>query len=240
MNKTAASKFRWFLRGFAGGFILLAALNALSWFFRSDGWSDLCGATLFEHTEAIGFPFEIWREGLGYKGGLMVDLPSLGINFAISLTIAVIAGLIAVRLSNQIEAMLPEEQTSNAGFRLTFSVRGLLIVTTLIAIAIGLTQSLGPSPWLLGTIYFAGPLTLILIAMGPVGIPWEQRSVILVLAAAFMLTGAILIGGRLGMEFDRVLLGVFICWVPQTVFAAILTTGLVVWKNNRCSNKPAG
>ena len=121
-------------------------------------------------------------------------------------------------------------------FRFTFSVRGLLIVTTLIAFAVGLTQALGSSPWLLGVIYFAGPLTLILIAMGPVGIPWEQRSVILVLTAIFMLTGAILIGGRLGMLFDQVLLGVFICWVPQSVFTALLIFSVTLWKH-RLSSK---
>ncbi len=224
------SKFRWFARGFASGFIFFAALNALSWFFRSAGWSDLCGATLFEHTEAIGFPFEIWREGFGYDGGLMVDLPSVGVNAAIGLTIAITAGLTVVRLSNRIETAMPYEPANNTGFRMNFSVRGLLIVTTLIAVAIGLTKTLGPSPWLLGTIYFAGPLILILIAMGPVGIPWEQRSIILLLTAIFMLAGAILIGGRLDMMFDRVLLGVFICWVPQSVFAALLILGFVWWK----------
>ena len=238
MNKTGSSKFRWFVRGFAAGFILFAALNATSWFFRSSGWSDLCGATQAAHTEAIGFPLELWREGVGYKGGLMMSVPSLAINAGVGLLVAVIAGLTAVRMSPQIEAMLPDERTGDAkSFRLTFSVRGLLIVTTLIAFAIGLTQSLGSSPWLLGVIYFAGPLTLILIAMGPVGIPWEQRSVILVLTAICMLAGAILIGGRLGMLFDQVLLGVFICWVPQSVFAALLIFGVTLWKHRLSSNE---
>ena len=240
MNKTGPSKFRWFVRGFAGGFILFAALNALSWFFRSEGWSDLCGATQSAHIEAIGFPLEIWREGVGYAGGLMMSLPSLAVNAGVGLLVAAATGLITVRLSEPIEAMLPDEQTNDSkGFQLTFSVRGLLIVTTLIAIAIGLTQSLGNSPWLLGAIYFAGPLTLILIAMGPVGIPWEQRSVILVLTAICMLAGAILVGGRLGMLFDQVLLGVFICWVPQSAFAALLIFGVALWKHRLPSNEPA-
>ena len=240
MNKTGSSKLRWFIRGFAGGFILFAALNAMSWFFRSAGWSDLCGATLSAHTEAIGFPLELWREGVGYQGGLMMSVPSLAVNAGVGLLVAVIAGLVAVRLSPRIEAILPDDQIgAPKRFQLTFSVRGLLVVTTLIAIAIGLAQSLGSSPWLLGAIYFAGPLTLILIAMGPVGIPWEQRSVILVLTAICMLTGAILIGGRLEMLFDRVLLGVFICWVPQSVFAALLIFGVTLWKQRLSSNESA-
>lgn len=231
MDNAGTSQLRWFARGAAGGFIFYAALNALSWFFRSTGWSDLCGATLNEHTEAIGFPFEIWREGTGHQG---LVLAALGIHLLIGLAVSIVAGFVAVSLSSRIESIMPEEPTSKTVFRMTFSVRGLLIVTSLIAIALGFIQSLGTSPWLLGLIYFAGPLTLILIAMGPVGIPWEQRSAILVLTAIFMLVGAVIVGGRLGMEFDRVLLGVFICWVPQSAFAAILIGGFAL-----CKSRPA-
>ena len=231
MNKTSTSKLRWFFRGMAGGFILYAALNAMSWFFRSTGWSDLCGATLNEHTEAIGFPFEIWREGAGHQEHV---LTALGIHLLIGLMVAIAAGFIAIVLSPRIELMLPEETADNSVFRLTFSVRGLLIVTSLIAVALGLTKSLGASPWLLGAIYFAGPLALILIAMGPVGIPWEQRSVILIVTAVCMLVGAVIVGGRLGMEFDRVLLGVFICWVPQSAFAAILIVAVRTLEEPAC------
>ena len=230
MDKTDTSKVRWFARGFAGGFILIAALNALSWFFRSEGWSDLCGFTLHEHTEAIGFPFEMWREGFSYSNST-VSLPSLGLNLAIGLVFAIGAGLLGIKLSRRILATLPTDIGPNTTFQMTFSVRGLLIVTTLLAIAIGLTKSLGASPWLLGTIYFASPLILILIAMGPVGLPWEQRSIILVLTAVCMMAGAVLVGSRLEMEFDRVLLGAFICWVPQSVFAALGIIVIALWKH---------
>ena len=228
MGKTGTSKLRWFVRGLAGGFIFYAALNALSWFFRSTGWSDLCGATLNNHTEAIGFPFEIWREGEGHQGLIVARL---GIHLLIGLVVSIAAGFFVVAASSRLESMLPEEQSSSTVFRLTFSVRGLLIVTSLIAVALGLVQSLGSSPWLLGVIYFAGPLMLILIAMGPVGIPWEQRSVILIATAVLMMVGAVIVGGHLGMEFDRVLLGVFVCWVPQSVFAALLILGVAFWKS---------
>jgi len=236
MDNAGTSQLRWFVRGAAGGFIFYAALNALSWFFRSAGWSDLCGATLNAHTEAIGFPFEIWREGTGHQG---LVLAALGIHLLIGLAVSIAAGFAVVSLSPRIESMLPEEPTNNAGFRMTFSVRGLLLVTTLIAMAIGLTQSPSPSPWLLGTIYFAGPLTLILIAMGPAGLPLEQRSVILVFTAVCMMASAVLIGRRLEMEFDRVLLGVFVCWVPQSAFAALLISGVALWKHRLSSNDPA-
>jgi len=164
------------------------------------------------------------------------------LNLLFVMIIASVCGFTTAALSDRIETMLPKEQSAESKktrFRMTFSVRGLLIVTTLIAVVIGLTKSLGASPWLLGTVYFAGPLILILIAMGPVGIPWEQRSVILILVAVVMLGGAVLVGMKLGMEFDRVLLGVFICWVPQSVFAAALITGLVFWKNRPLNSAKA-
>ena len=235
MNKMSTSKLRWFTRGMAGGFIVYAALNASSWFFRSTGWSDLCGFTLNAHTEAIGFPFEIWRES-GINEGMV--LARLGIHLMIGLVVSALAGFAAVALAPRIEPLLPEQPSGNTAFRPTFSVRGLLIVTSLIAIALGLSQSLGASPWMLAVIYFAGPLILILIAMGPVGIPWEQRSVILVLTAIAMLIGAVVVGGRLKMEFDRVLLGVFICWVPQSVLAATLIVGFTLWKSGSSSESP--
>ena len=234
MSKTGTSKLRWFARGCAGGFIFYAALNAMSWFFRSSGWSDLCGATLNEHTEAIGFPFEIWREGASHQGMIFARL---GIHLLIGLVVSIAAGFAVAAMSSRLESMMPEDKPGNTVFRLTFSVRGLFVVTSMIAVALGITQSLGSSPWLLGAIYFAGPLTLILIAMGPVGIPWEQRSVILVLTAICMLVGAVIVGGRLGMEFDRVLLGVFICWVPQSAFAAVLIVGFALWRNGRASTE---
>ena len=132
MSKTGISKLRWFLRGMAGGFIVYAAMNAVSWFFRSTGWSDLCGATLNAHTEAIGFPFEIWREGAGNQGLVLVNL---GIHLLIGLIISLATGFAAVALSHKFEAMLPEEDpATKSTFSMTFSVRGLMIVTSLIAL----------------------------------------------------------------------------------------------------------
>ena len=234
MDETGTSKLRWFIRGAAGGFILFAALNALSWFFLSEGWSDLCGATYNAHSEAIGVPFVIWREEAGSFRYWEMSLPNLGLNLLYMAVTSTICGFVAATLSPRIESMLPTKRSSEAketGFRITFSVRGLLICTTLIAVAMGLTKSLSPR-WLLGVIYFGGPLILILIAMGPAKIPWEQRSIILTLTAIVMLTGAVFVGLKLRLEFDRVLLGVFICWVPQSVFAAALITGFVLWRNS--------
>jgi hypothetical protein len=41
------------------------------------------------------------------------------------------------------------------------------------------------------------------------------------------------IGHRLGLDFERIMFGIFVCWVPQTVIAAAcLTFGLAMRYNN--------
>ena len=229
MSKIATSGKRWFVRGMAGGFMLLAALNSISWFYLSTGWTDLCGATQNAETEAIGFPFEIWREGQAYGNGWMLNFPMLGLNLLAAVAIAVVGGFVALAVAPTFTRIIEEFEASekpDRPLRLTFSVRGLFVVTTIAAVFLGVTRMLGVSPWLLGAIYFAGPLVLILIAMAPVGLHWEQRIVIVIAFAIFMLVGSVMAGTKMGMEFDRVLFGVFICWVPQSVFAAALS---LVW-----------
>lgn len=234
MSKIATSKKHWFVRGMAGGFMMLAALNALSWFWLSDGWTDLCGATKNSDSEAIGFPFEIWREGQAYGDGWMFNFPLIGLNLAVALAIAIVGGFIAVSLAPKLTRIIDEFEANSKPSRplkMTFSVRGLFAITTTIAVMLGLTQLLGVSPWLLGAIYFVGPLLLILIAMAPVGLHWEQRVVVLIGFAIVMLVGSVMVGTKMGMEFDRVLFGVFICWVPQSVFAAaVVLAGSVIGK----------
>ena len=122
MSKTGISKLRWFFRGMAGGFIVYAAMNAISWFFRSTGWSDLCGATLNAHTEAIGFPFEIWREGAGHQG---LVLANLGIHLLIGLVIST-CGWVCCRgtiAATRIDVASGRPAATHSSFRLTFSVR---------------------------------------------------------------------------------------------------------------------
>jgi hypothetical protein len=247
MSKIATSRKHWFARGMAGGFMTFAAMNALSWFWLSDGWTDLCGATRNTDSEAIGFPFEIWREGNVYGDGWMFNFPMIGLNLVVALVFAVLAGFVAVSMAPKLTRIIDEfEATSKPErpLKMTFSVRGLFAITTTIAVLLGLTQFIGVSPWLLGAIYFVGPLLLILIAMAPVGLHWEQRVVVLIGFAIVMLVGAVMVGTKMGMEFDRVLFGVFICWVPQSVLAAaivlassVLTTRIVIEKPGPASTE---
>ena len=233
MNDLATSSKSWFARGAIGGAMIFAALNALSWFWLSDAWSDLCGATRNAGTDAIGFPFEIWREGTYFGSGWLINYPMAGGNLLVAAAMACLFGWFTKKMSprfadlveSSIEAAMPRRRK-----RFTFSVRGLFVATTVVALFLGVTRMLGVSPWLLGAIYFVGPLVLILIAMAPTGLHWEQRMVILVAFAMIMLVGSVVVGMRLGMEFDRVLFGVFICWVPQSVFAAAI---VLLWESKK-------
>lgn len=243
MNDATTSNKSWFPHGALGGVMLFAALNALSWFWLSEAWSDLCGATQNAGRDAIGFPIEIWREGSYYGAGWIINYPIVAANLLVAAAMAYAAGRLAQRLSPLFASQFEEELAlakQRRPFRLTFSVRGLLVATTIVAVFLGVTRMLGVSPELLGAIYFVGPLVLILIAMAPSGLGWEQRIVILVAFAMIMLAGSVFVGTRLGMEFDRVLFGVFICWVPQSVFAAaaVLIGGCSIQRKVKSSKDP--
>lgn len=213
----------WFIRGFASGILLYAAANALSWFVRSESWSDLLGTTEDAGIEAVGFPFEIWREYQHYRWGTVIDMPWVLVDLLIGLVLACGCGMLFIRFREQLDPLLqmPVEENANgeSGLRRSFSLRGLFVATTLAAVCIAAVQALGLTSKLLLAIYLAGPIVLILIAMAPTGMPWKQRVVLLIVFAAVMLGGCVLVGNRLDMEFDRVLMGVYICWVPQSVFA---------------------
>ena len=228
MNDPSTSKNPWFAGGAVGGAMIFAALNALSWFWLSDAWSDLCGATRNAGADAIGFPFEIWREGADYGSGWIINFSMVGANLLVGVIFACAIGWLTKKLSPRFEKLVEASKDASETrrpLRFTFSVRGLFVAITVAAFFLGITRMLGVSPWLLGAIYFVGPLVLILIAMAPTGLHWEQRMVILLAFAVMMLVGSVMIGTKMGMEFDRVLFGVFICWVPQSVFAA----AIVLW-----------
>ena len=72
----ADSPKRWFFRGTAVGMLLMASINALSYFFRSADWSSLVGQSKLPQ-EAVGFPFIVWEAGNSY-GGMFADYPNLG------------------------------------------------------------------------------------------------------------------------------------------------------------------
>ena len=120
-------------------------------------------------------------------------------------------------------------------------MRGLLLATLVVAVIAALAREMIVArPEVLGAIYLFGPAFLVSLAMIPRRIPWQQRVVLLMPAALMLIAAAIRVGFALGMELDKVLMGISVCWVPQSALAAIfLTLGILIFYYRRLSNAPA-
>ncbi len=222
----------WFANGLMAGFLVVAALNSVSYFVRSGGWSRLLNASPTDEGQALGFPFEIWRSGETY-GGAFADYRAIALNTLTALLFGSFLGSIAIARIDWLNRLLDdmiasESKSASRGFQ--FSLRGMLLMTTVAAVIAGSARaSIVARPELLAGIYLLGPLFLILVAMIPQGMSWEHRVVLLVPSTLLLIWFTSLLGSRLGIRFDRVMMGIFICWVPQTVGAAfLLTLGLAI------------
>ena len=211
--------------------MLVAAANAASFFFRSRGFGNLFGippeGSAFE---AVGFPFEIWQAGNSY-GGWMIDYSMLPWNLLTGLLVGAVCGFVGIAGKskfNQWVAEFESREQSRRQLRVQFSVKSLLILTTIVSCLFAATTAWGSSPQLLAAIYFLGPLCLVMIAMAPDQIPWEARVVILVIVAVAMIGIAIATGTKLGLTFDQVMFGIFVSWTPQSAFAAFLIVVVLV------------
>lgn len=230
-NKIGTTRRHWFMRGFAGGFLLIAAANAASYFIRSNDLGAMFGSKESNNgREALGFPFEIWRSGETY-GGWMLDYATLPWNLLVGILLGCALGAVAVAGRQQFNQWVAEfeSQQSDSQLRLQFSVKGMLIATTALAVVFAATTTWGSSPQLLGAIYFLGPLCLISIAMAPDRIPWQYRAVVLTFVATAMIGIAIRTGWNLKMNAEQVLLGIFVSWTPQSAFVAAIILLAMMW-----------
>ncbi|NLF72959.1 MAG: hypothetical protein GX575_28315 [Candidatus Anammoximicrobium sp.] len=228
------TKPRWFVRGFMVGILITGSLTAVSYFFRSERGGNLLGTTP-DHYEALGFPCVLWESGNMY-GGMFVDLRSLLANGAFGTVVGAVCGLATLAFRGRLNELVERfEQTVGAGGhgRLQFSVRGLLALSSLAALAAaGAHYALAGHRAVLGIIYGLGPWILVLIAFLPMGLSWQGRVVVLVPAALLLMASAVGVGMSLKppLEFDKVLLYIFVCWTPQSVLVAIvLSLGLVFY-----------
>ncbi len=220
------SRLRWFLRGTAVGMLLMAAVNALSYFVRSADWSSLVGRPKSTQ-ESVGFPFQVWEAGNTY-GGMFADYPMLGMNILIAFAFGSIIGSVAARktpLLNRIIHQMQAEATRHKHQPIQFSLRGLMIATTIAAVAAMLARNFAARPETLIAIYALGPACLVAIAMLPQRLSWQKRVAIIIPAAYALIAAAIAVGNAMGMEFDKVLMGIFLCWTPQSALAALALTG---------------
>ncbi len=226
---------RWFLRAAAVTVLLMAAINALSYFYRSANWTGLVAnrSTVPTLDEAIGFPNLMW-ESRQYYGGLFVDYPMLLSNVAFAVMIGFFAGLITAYQSNHLNRLLSSIRSRSSGPReqqpIQFTLRGMLLSTGLIAFAVALATTMAAHPITLVAIYALGPSCLVGIAMIPRRLRWQTRVAIIIPVTLCLIIVAVSVGFRLKIDFDRVLLGIFLCWVPQSAFAAIGLTTWIFWQ----------
>ncbi len=225
---------RWFVRGAFIGVLISGSLNAASYFFRSDRGGNLIGMTP-RHRESLGFPCELWESGNAY-GGLFVDIWGLAANAMFTAVIAVALGLVTLAYRTRLNRLVEELEESVAvrsRGSVQFSMRGLLLATALAAMmATAARYALAGRAEVLGFIYLLGPWVLVLIAFLPLGLSWQKRVYILIPMTLLLMAAAVAIGMSLkpSVEFDKVLLGFFICWTPQCALAAIaLTAVLISW-----------
>ena len=220
------SPIRWFVRGTAVGVLLMAAVNAISYFFRSRDWSSLVGPT-GRTEESLGFPWVVWEAGNTY-GGMYADYPRLLLNAFFAIAIGSGLGCFAARKTGFLNGLLGQITMGPAREHqpIQFSLRGIMIATTMIAIAATLARHFAARSETLIAIYALGPLALVVIAMLPRRLSWQKRVTIIVPLTFLLIAVAIAVGNAIGMEFDKVLMGIFLSWTPQSAIAAI---GLTSW-----------
>lgn len=215
------SRLRWFARGMLVGVLVVGSSNALSFFFRSRGWGSLLGAR-DSSDEAIGFPLLVWEETGGY-GSHPLNIWAFGFDVVCGLLLGAFFGLLAVSNRQHLNQMTSRFQANgNADqFRIQFSIRGLMICAAFAAFGSAVARTFAPRVEILAAIYAFGPVALVTIAFLPRRLRWQQRVAIITPMTFVLIAVAITLANALGIEFDKVLMGIFICWTPQTAFAAI-------------------
>lgn len=229
------SRWHWLGRGFLAGLMIAAAVNALSYFWLSDGILNLIGASQMQE-EAIGFPMEVWRRGADY-GRMVVNFTAFFTNCTVGLVFALIVAAFTgaqwEALNDRVLDSLRQEaqrnRTESKSFQ--FSIKSMLIATSVLALFLAAAMNVRPDPKVLAVIFFAGPWLMVGLSMLPPNIKWQHRVVMMTVMAIVMMGVAIIVGGQLGKLFDEALLGVFICWTPQAVIGIVLLVGYLMFSS---------
>lgn len=241
------SSWHWLGRGFLVGLMVIGAANAISYFVLSDGYSNLIGLKADEQ-ERIGFPFEVWQRGKTY-GTNLINFAAFYKNGAAGAGLGLFLGLVALRSKNSlngiaekvlraeltlvdsIETHEPTSQPESSGNQ--FSLGGLMVGTMVVAVIVGLATKLRPDPRVMAAIFFCSPIVMIGVTMLPRRWSLHFRMAALTVLAVSSIGVAIAVGYGLGMPFDEVLMGIFICWTPQGVIGTLLLVTWLVWQGAR-------
>ena len=234
------SSWHWLGRGFLVGLMIIGAANAISYFVLSDGYSNLVGWKT-EEQEKIGFPFEVWQRGKTY-GRNLINFPAFYKNGATGAGLGLALGIFAVLFRsglNGVAEQVLRADLSSEGFTKTplpksrpestgnqFSLGGLMLGTMIVAVIVGLATKLRSDPRVMVAIFFFAPIVMIGITMLPRRWTLHFRMAALTVLAVSSIGVAIAVGSGLGIPFDEVLMGIFICWTPQGVIGTLF---LLTW-----------
>ena len=224
--------------------MVIGAANAISYFVLSDGYANLFGWETDEQ-EKIGFPFEVWQRGKTY-GRNLINFAAFYKNGAAGIGLGLIIGACSMLFKNGLnrvaeavlhsemnfaesrqadEAKSPRESAGNQ-----FSIGGLMIGTTIVAVIVGLATKLRPDPKVMAALFLFAPVIMIGITMLPRRWTLQFRMAALTVLAMSSIGVAIAVGSGLGIPFDEVLMGIFICWTPQGVIGTVLLLMWLVWQ----------
>lgn len=211
----------WFFRGMLLGAIVIGACNALSYFYYVRGWGSLLGG--HPDQEGIGVPLQMWY------GGAQLDKIALWVDIGVGLILGGLLGSIAAhqsaRLNQMLQAVLDQQPSMQSPQPFQFSLSSLMVATVPIALLFAAART--ERSEVLGAIYILGPGVLVLLAMLPKNLSWQSRVILLTPMALALIGFAIWIAARLNIAIDFVMLGIYVCWVPQCVVAIVvlLTVG---------------
>ncbi|MEL6109111.1 MAG: hypothetical protein AAFU85_24150, partial [Planctomycetota bacterium] len=135
------SVWMWLLRGLLLGTLLVGAANAVSFFFRSEGWGSLLGKRS-PNDEAIGFPLAIWEEAGGY-GSHPIRWGALVACVVTAVVIGMVAGLIAAKKREQLNGILSRfsRNAEAQKIHVRFTIRGLMVTTMLAALSVAAVRA---------------------------------------------------------------------------------------------------
>ena len=105
-----------------------------------------------------------------------------------------------------------------------------MIGTTIVAVIVGLATKLRPDPKVMAALFLFAPVIMIGITMLPRRWTLQFRMAALTVLAMSSIGVAIAVGSGLGIPFDEVLMGIFICWTPQGVIGTVLLLTWLVWQ----------
>jgi hypothetical protein len=217
-----------------GGVLAFAALNSLSYFART-------GANLQSDGGQIGFPWLVWQ-GNGLSGGRF-DPDALLANVAAGLSASAVIGcLIALlvrgerRFSWPLLGVAPPamEKANNSSDRPLrrppqFSLRGLLLLTTSVAVLFALGQEADEEikRQVLIPLYWLGPSLLVSTYCLTARLAPHKRAQSVLYVAVLLILATFILGASAGFkDLTLVALGFYVYWTPQCV---LLLAGFFVW-----------